>query len=102
MITHELRSPLNAINGYLDLALAGIAGDLNAQQREFVQRARASSENLYALVEDLLFISRADSGRLRLSRERVCALEYVRSRRNGFDVEARELANRHLGGFFST
>jgi len=46
MITHELRSPLNTINGYLDLALEGIAGELNQQQREFVQRARAGSEHL--------------------------------------------------------
>jgi len=69
MITHELRSPLNAINGYLDLTLTGIAGPLNEQQQEFVQRARASSEYLYALVEDLLLISRADSGQVRLNRE---------------------------------
>ena len=68
MITHELRSPINAINGYLDLALTGIAGDLNAQQREFIQRARSGSEHLYALVEDLLLVSRADSGQLRLNR----------------------------------
>ncbi len=69
MITHELRSPLNAINGYLDLALEGIGGELNEQQREFMQRARAGSEHLYALIEDLLLASRADSGQLRLSRE---------------------------------
>ncbi len=69
MITHELRSPLNAINGYLDLALTGFGGDLSEQQREFMQRARAGSEHLYALVEDLLLVSRADSGQLRLSRE---------------------------------
>ena len=69
MITHELRSPLNTINGYLDLALEGIAGELNQQQREFVQRARASSEHLYALIEDLLLISRADAGQLRLNHE---------------------------------
>ncbi|HEX6780156.1 MAG TPA: GAF domain-containing protein, partial [Ktedonobacterales bacterium] len=68
MITHELRSPINAINGYLDLALTGIAGDLNEQQREFVRRARGGSEHLYALVEDLLLVSRADSGQLRLNR----------------------------------
>src|SRR6266568_2647911 len=68
MITHELRSPLNTINGYLDLALEGIAGELNQQQREFVQRARAGSEHLYALVEDLLLISRADAGQLHLNR----------------------------------
>lgn len=68
MITHELRSPLNAINGYLDLALTGIAGELNEQQRDFMQRARSSSEYLYALVEDLLLIARADSGQVRLNR----------------------------------
>jgi PAS domain S-box-containing protein len=77
MITHELRSPLNAIHGYLDLALTGIAGDLNEQQREFVQRARASSEHLYALVEDVLLISRADSGQLHLNREIIDLREVI-------------------------
>ncbi|GAC1398022.1 MAG: hypothetical protein NVSMB49_04920 [Ktedonobacteraceae bacterium] len=69
MITHELRSPLNAINGYLDLALSGVAGELNDQLREFLQRSRSGSEQLYGLVEDLLLVSRADAGQLRLSRE---------------------------------
>ena len=77
MITHELRSPLNAINGYLDLTLTGIGGPLNEQQHEFVQRARASSEYLYALVEDLLLISRADSGQVRLNREVTSLQEMV-------------------------
>ncbi len=77
MITHELRSPLNAINGYLDLALTGVAGELNDQLREFMQRARSGSEHLYALVEDLLLVSRADSGQLRLSREVVSMRDIV-------------------------
>ncbi len=79
MITHELRSPINAINGYLDLALTGIAGDLNEQQREFVRRARGGSEHLYALVEDLLLVSRADSGQLRLNRSIVALPELMRN-----------------------
>src|SRR5216683_2503416 len=61
MITHELRSPINTINGYLDLALTDIAGELNKQQREFVQRARGGSEHLYALIEDLELVA-MDSG----------------------------------------
>ncbi len=77
MITHELRSPINAINGYLDLALTGIAGDLNEQQREFVRRARGGSEHLYALVEDLLMVSRADSGQLRLNRSIISLPELI-------------------------
>jgi PAS domain S-box-containing protein len=69
LITHELRSPLNTIHGYLDLALMGLAGELNEQQRDFVERARSSSEHLYALLEDLLFISRADAAQVRLNRD---------------------------------
>ncbi len=77
MITHELRSPINAIHGYLDLALEGVAGELNKQQREFVLRARASSEYLYALVEDVLLVARADAGQVRLNRELASLQEIV-------------------------
>jgi PAS domain S-box-containing protein len=77
MITHELRSPINAIHGYLDLLLTGVAGEINEQQREFVQRARSSSEHLYALVEDLLLVSRADSGQVRLNRALTSLQEIV-------------------------
>lgn len=68
LVSHELRSPINTINGFLDLTLEGIAGELNEQQREFIQRARAGSEHLYTLLEDLVLIARADAGQLRLHR----------------------------------
>jgi signal transduction histidine kinase len=77
MITHELRSPINTINGYLDLALEGIGGELNEQQREFVRRARAGSEHLYTLIEDLLLITRADAGQLRLNYELIRLPEII-------------------------
>ncbi len=76
LISHELRSPLNTLNGFLDLTLEEIVGDLNPQQHEFIQRARASSENLYAMLEDLFLISRVDSKQLRLSRE-VCEVREI-------------------------
>lgn len=68
-LAHELRSPLNAINGYLDLSLSGVGGELSEQQREFMQRARAGSEYLYALLEDLLLLGRANIGQLRLRKQ---------------------------------
>jgi PAS domain S-box-containing protein len=90
MITHELRSPINAINGYLDLALTGIAGELNEQQREFVQRARGGSEHLYALVEDLLLVSRADAGQLRLNRSVLRLPEIVSNSIEEMELTARD------------
>ncbi|GHO74382.1 hypothetical protein KSD_21530 [Ktedonobacter sp. SOSP1-85] len=68
-LAHELRSPLNAINGYLDLSLSGVGGELSEQQREFMQRARVGSEYLYALLEDLLLLGRANTGQLRLRKQ---------------------------------
>ncbi|MBV9232170.1 MAG: GAF domain-containing protein [Chloroflexi bacterium] len=90
MITHELRSPLNAINGYLDLALEGIGGELNEQQREFMQRARAGSEHLYALIEDLLLLSRADAGQLRLSRDVIYLQDVIVNATEEFELTARD------------
>jgi signal transduction histidine kinase len=68
LLAHELRSPLNSIHGYLDLALMGAGGELNVEQREFVQRARVASQHLYTLLEDLLCAARADVGQLSLHR----------------------------------
>ena len=90
MITHELRSPLNSINGYLDLTLTGIAGELNEQQRDFLQRARAGSEHLYALVEDLLLVSRADAGQIRLNRELTSIKEIVANAVEELELTARD------------
>src|SRR5260370_3204492 len=39
LITHELRSPLNTINGHLDLSIACLAGELPAQQPYLLHRA---------------------------------------------------------------
>jgi signal transduction histidine kinase/GAF domain-containing protein len=69
MVSHELRSPLQAINGYLDVTLSGMAGELTTEQHEFIRRARAGSEHLTALVDDLLLISRRDAGQFHLGRE---------------------------------
>jgi nitrogen-specific signal transduction histidine kinase/putative methionine-R-sulfoxide reductase with GAF domain len=67
MISHELRAPLQTINGFMDLLLSGSDGDLSEQHRELLQRARAGSEHLTSLVDDLLFISRRDAGQFSLN-----------------------------------
>lgn len=73
MVSHELRTPLNSINGFLEIVLESPVGPLNERQREFLNYARVSTQQLATLVEDILFISKADSGQftLRLARVRV-------------------------------
>ncbi|MBF6592418.1 MAG: hypothetical protein IVW57_18055, partial [Ktedonobacterales bacterium] len=66
MISHELRAPLQSISGFLDLVLSGEGGEVTQPQQHFLRRARAGSEHLTSLVDDLLLISRRDAGQFSL------------------------------------
>ncbi|HEV7126264.1 MAG TPA: PAS domain-containing sensor histidine kinase [Ktedonobacterales bacterium] len=66
MVSHELRTPLNSINGFLEIVLEGQAGLLNPKQEEFLTYAHMGTHQLMTLVEDTLFISRADTGQFKL------------------------------------
>lgn len=65
-VSHEMRTPLNGVLGLSD-ALASTALDPN--QRRFLDAIRRSGETLLALVDDLLDLTRIESGRLRLQNE---------------------------------
>jgi signal transduction histidine kinase len=63
-ITHDLKNPLNAIVGHTDLLHDGIKGPLTADQLQSVNRIHRSAESLLALINDILEMSRAESGQL--------------------------------------
>jgi signal transduction histidine kinase len=66
MVSHELRNPLNSINGFLEIVLEGHVGTLTTRQEEFLEYAHMSTHQLMTLVEDILFISRSDTGQFKL------------------------------------
>ncbi|MBB4636595.1 ATP-binding protein [Longimicrobium terrae] len=68
-MSHEIRTPINAVVGYIDLLQAGVAGDLNAQQAEYVGRVRASGQHLLGLVSDILDLSKAEAGEMEVAHE---------------------------------
>ncbi len=59
-VSHDLRSPLTAILGYVDLL--DRVGPINAQQHEFIIRVQNSVKNITALVNDLLDLGRIEAG----------------------------------------
>ncbi|HET6350596.1 MAG TPA: response regulator [Coriobacteriia bacterium] len=65
-VSHELRTPLTSIKGYVDLILDGDAGDINEIQREFLAIVKENSDRLVELINDMLDISRIESGRIHL------------------------------------
>lgn len=68
-VSHELRTPLTSIKGYVDLILDGDAGEVDEIQREFLGIVKENADRLVALINDMLDISRIESGRVHLKLE---------------------------------
>lgn len=63
MASHQLRTPLTTIKGYLSMMQEGDAGPLSPAQKDFVDYAFSSSERMVNLISDLLNVSRLSAGR---------------------------------------
>ncbi len=69
MVTHELRAPLSAIEGYLTAYLQGLAGTDPLVSRQMLERARQRAHSLLDLVNDLLEFSRLEAKRMARKKE---------------------------------
>ncbi len=63
-MSHELRTPLNCIIGYSEAMGEGLDGAVTAEQAESLERIAQSGRRLLRMIEDLLDLSRLESGRL--------------------------------------
>jgi signal transduction histidine kinase len=68
LISHDLRTPLTSIIGYVELTLEDDGPPLDDERRSYLQVVSRSSERLLRLVDDLLFVARLQAGRLVLER----------------------------------
>jgi len=65
-MSHELRTPLNSVIGFSEVLLDGLVGEMSPEQRECVQDIHSSGEHLLALINDILDLSKIESGRMTL------------------------------------
>jgi len=60
LVSHELKAPIGAIEGYLNLILDGLTGGNREKEMDIILRSRDKAESLKALINDLLDMSRAE------------------------------------------
>jgi signal transduction histidine kinase len=68
LASHQLRTPLSIIKGYVKMVSMGDAGKVNEQQKQFLEQALSSSENMVNLVTELLNVSRITSGKFTIDK----------------------------------
>ena len=86
-MSHELRTPLNAIIGFSELLLEKAFGDLTDRQAEYIRDILSSGKHQLSVINDVLDLSKVESGRLDLERSTFSlavavseAVTYVRAR----------------------
>jgi signal transduction histidine kinase len=63
MASHQLRTPLTSIKGYLSMVVEGDAGEVNPTQKQMLGQALFSSQRMVYLISDLLNVSRLKTGK---------------------------------------
>jgi PAS domain S-box-containing protein len=95
-MSHELRTPLNSIIGFSEFLVDQKPGPLNPKQREYLGDILNSGRHLLQLINDILDLSKVESGKMELSIEtfgvdqavaEVCAIIAPTARKKGISVE---------------
>jgi len=76
--SHEMRTPVAAIEGYLGLALNPATAQIDDKARAYLMKAHESAEHLGRLFQDLLDVSKAEDGRLKNEPKVVEVVGFVR------------------------
>ena len=66
-VSHELKTPLTSIKGFVENMLVGLAGPLSDKQRVYLERTSVNVDRLIRMIEDLLDRTRIETGRLEVS-----------------------------------
>lgn len=76
-LSHDLRTPLNAVNGYVSLILERLYGPVTPQQEQALGRVLRANDHLLALVEDILHFAKLESGNIELELEALDVAEVL-------------------------
>ncbi|GEM_PF-2172605 len=86
MVSHELKNPLSAMKNVVNILLSENAGPLTGRQEKFLTAAERSVGRLVNLLENVLDISKLNSGTLSVDRDWICLASFMRETVNSFET----------------
>lgn len=92
LLSHEVRTPLTSTIGYLDLMLAGDAGELTGEQQHCVAVARRGASRVLALITDLVVVARSEAGWLSFAPQMVDLVPIVAEAADIADASTSDVA----------
>lgn len=93
LASHQLRTPLSAVNWYAEMLLSGDAGKLTKLQKEYVTEIFAGNKRMIDLVNDLLNVSRLELGTFSVNPEKV---DIVASAYLAIDEQKQEIKKKKI------
>jgi signal transduction histidine kinase len=78
-VSHELRTPLTSVIGYSEMLLAGLAGELNEEQRDYLKTILEKGESLLRLISSILDLSRIEARGVQLVRKPTNVADLIQS-----------------------
>ena len=88
--SHEMRTPVASIEGYLGLALNPATAHINEKARDFITKAHESAQHLGRLFQDLLDISKVEDGRMKNNPKIINVNEFLKDIFDGLAIKANE------------
>jgi len=90
MASHQLRTPLSAIKGYISMIIEGTYGELPPKIKERMKNIFYSNERLIKIINDLLSISKIELGKMELEKTPIQIEDLVQSCYNEMEIEAKK------------
>jgi signal transduction histidine kinase len=88
--SHQLRTPLSAIKGYLSMVLEGTYGGISERVKKVIENVYTANERLIKLVNSFLDVSRIELGREELKLERISIEDLISETVSEMEIEARK------------
>lgn len=88
--SHEMRTPVASIEGYLGLALNPATAHIDEKARDFITKAHESAQHLGRLFQDLLDISKVEDGRMKNNPKIINVNEFLKNIFDGLATKADE------------